>query len=163
MASRWEVCQLTVTRYSALRTSSPTYRPHPRNNPACAFSKLASLPVTSSSPISPASSQQHKRRPSQSPSLACQPESRTAKLCRLPVARARPREILRSAICRRCSCLPPRLPAQPRRRNLHTMESLDPPSTPKYSKSVPDVEKARNAPAAALQPFFDLIPSRSWP
>jgi hypothetical protein len=47
------------------------------------------LPVTSPSPISARSSQQHRRRLLKNLALACQPESRTAKLCRLPVARAR--------------------------------------------------------------------------
>ncbi len=46
------------------------------------------LAIASASPISAPSSQQHRRRPLKNLALACQPESRTAKVCRLPVARS---------------------------------------------------------------------------
>jgi hypothetical protein len=56
----------------------------------CALSKLARLPLTSPSPISGRSSQQDRRHLFKNLALACQPESRTANVCHLPVARARP-------------------------------------------------------------------------
>jgi len=118
---------------------------------------VAHRPVTSSPPISARSSQQHRRRQPKNLGLTCQPESRTAKVCRLPVARARPSRDLRNAICRRCSSFPPRLPALPHRRNAHTRKSQDPPSIPKYSKPAPGAEKTWNASAAVLQRFFHIL------
>jgi hypothetical protein len=55
----------------------------------CTF-QTSRLTVTSPSPISSRSSQQHGHRLLKNLALACQPESRTAKVCRLPVARVRP-------------------------------------------------------------------------
>ena len=64
---------------------------------------------------------------------ACQPESRTAKLCRLPAPERDRFEIWRSAICRRCFV-------------FTASKSQEPPATPQDPKPV----LTWNAPASSL-------------